>query len=600
MLYHLARGFSPPPLPMRLESLEWGGIDIAASAKKLVVDEGALSIECRIREQDGSLDPGQIEALSRRSLQGTCSDGSALVARAATCAALIRRLGDTGQTHELWFKIACEDWSILSPTKPAVLWAGVIDGDLPRSGGNMSFEAKPPSSSNHFCLKGQRTVYYLVDSSHDGERGWRLAVDARPSAIAHDTVRREMMCLAFCFGRPFTVSALYGLDEEGNVVGCLGSGFGAPHTGRYRIDPAVPEPTATRLHALPLFRALSARLADGGSPRATAELVAALSYAVEALVEPSARSLAVKRLLGAQAAARLVIGEDASLAGDLDRWNAWVSQQEQPIEEMARAGRKADLVAAVRRAALPRPSSLIDMAASSKGLSLDSTRALRDAVESTERELFEGRGGEHDQRQNDERPAYLRTVLVALVAAAVGYKGPISGWTRRGASAFYQPADASFWPVEGDGEPPQRFVVIAQKNSALELARGLWPPTFRSPSVPSSGDIGLIATFAGLLKERTEGRVEALVRPILPQRSEDLSEGEFDFVLRSAQLPTLETVLFSVKTSPNGGVVVRGWKEGEEESEFPDVADFLRQVGYAEKTKDRIQRLLFVASRQTA
>ncbi|HTN83079.1 MAG TPA: hypothetical protein VL242_05325, partial [Sorangium sp.] len=203
VLYHLACGFTTPPLPMRLESLEWGGAAIAASAMKLVVDEGSLIIECRIREQDGSLDPGQIEALSRRGLRGTCSDGSVLVARAATGAASIRRFGDTGQAHELWFKIVCEDWSIQSPTKPAVLWAGVVDGDLPRSGGNMSFEAKPPSSSNHFRLEGKHTVYYLVDSSHDGERGWRLAVYPKRSAIALDVVRREVMCLAFCFGRPF-------------------------------------------------------------------------------------------------------------------------------------------------------------------------------------------------------------------------------------------------------------------------------------------------------------------------------------------------------------------------------------------------------------
>jgi hypothetical protein len=605
VLHGLSRGFSPPPISMPLVELSWDDTGLGVFAKRLVVNGGRMFIECRTKEPGASLDDVRLKALSHRSIEGKCSDGSSFSARTAAVDDSRAALGDMGQKHELRIELACEDWMIRNPMKPAVLWAGLFDGELPRYGGNMRFQTNPPRSRHHFCLRGKSYVYYLVGSGHDDESRWALAVEPKDSDVDHEVLRREMEALAFCFGRPCAVSMLYGLDKDGNPVACMGGGFGACHAGYRRADPPVPDPDGVAFHALSLFSAISTRLADAGgasaSARSRADLAAAIGYAVEALCEPSAHSLVIKRMLGALAAARYVLGKDPSMAGDRERWIDWISRQAPQIRGMAHPDRQDALISAVQRAERPGASCLIHMAASSTSRVLDG--APHETIASAERALF---GERSEKAPSDERQACLRAVLVALVARAVDYKGPVFGWERREASRFYLRAKPPFWPVEDDGEPAERFLVIAQSAELLEAARNLWPPTFHPPSVPSSGDIGVIARFAAVLKESTDGRVVAFVRPVLPQRSEDdrpedIGEGEFDFVLQSAQLPTLETVLFSVETRAEGGVVVHGWSdEKDKRIHSEDIVAFLRKVGHAPETDQRIQRLMLIAARETS
>ena len=121
--------------------------------------------------------------------------------------------------------------------------------------------------------------------------------------------------------------------------------------------------------------------------------------------------------------------------------------------------------------------------------------------------------------------------------------------------------------------------------------RELWPH-FELPSVPREGPVAKISAFAEALGPTTNGAVVAVVLPV-PQDI-DSSESLFNFVLRVAQRPNIQTVLFSLSQTPEG-TQIGGWAEPQLLKTDDELVAFLAKVANSPDTRVRIQRLLLSA-----
>lgn len=555
-LYRLSRGWTPPSTPPRVVvELRWGGTKLDFFARRILLDEDGLRIECEIHDPD----PASIDVLrgelNEHPIAGRCEDGTLFSARDAFITA--RGRDQSPEDHVRRVTISCRDWIIRRHRPRARLWAGAIDVELPPRGrGNLHFtSSRDLEHGEHYRFDGRDYAYYLIWSGQGHDKRWTLAVDLQKAPEPeHGLLRDEVKLIAASLGCPFHVSRLYGLDKRGNPVSVLGSNLGARPAMRPRVAAPVPNDRGEADWTPPFFSKASACLArqDAGA----AGLRRAVAHFLRALDGPSEDDCAIHMLLGAILAARMVLEDEAS-----------------PL-----AGREP------RSAARLRGADLIRAALSRSGLEM--TNEMREAVTAAAREL----DGEAGSGATEERNAFLRTILVALVSKAIGYGGPIREWEKETGRPMYRPADPSWWRAEDDS-PGKRFVASIPDAAVPSVVSDLWPDfRLEQPTAPRDGSFTTIAAFAGALEAKTGGLVVASLEPVLRPEGE---ADEFDFVLRSTTRPTGQTVLFGVERIADGGVRITRWADTDPElRDDAETEAFLKDVAQSRETRREVERLM--------
>ncbi|XXX74059.1 hypothetical protein WMF30_41075 [Sorangium sp. So ce134] len=604
-LHRLSLGSLPSSgLLQELVELRVVGSTSRVTAGTLRVDGDTLIVACDVDSPDGSLSDMAREDLSRLQLEGRCKDGATFSA----CNAAVRSWKKR-EERVCRVELTYDDWAIHWPATRPLLWAGITDAALPSSNGNLDLVAERGPTSRHrisepaqsalrpghrttagegtsswahYCLEGPSYTYYLVHCAHRGETRWLLALDPREATtLDRDVLRRDLTSIAFCFGQPFHVGVLHGVDEDGGRAGLFRMDVEAHLPGRQRERPPVPLRGDEAPWPVALFTALSSRIAREDA------LAAAVTRFVEAIHETSTEGAALKLLHGASMAARSVLGDKALQTADKQRWNRWFAQHRGMLAARKGPALSAELLASLQRAEQGRASALIRAAFAEVRLTpLDEIDA---ALSSAEAYLL----GEDTKARPDGRiAAILQTVLVALVAKAVGYKGPICAWERSPA----EPSDAPsrpWWPAERSaGERIKRFVAHARARKMPRDLRESWP-FFVERKVPIQGPIAAIASFAEGLEARANGLVTASVKPVAPAPGELAT---FEFVLAPVGKPKARVLLLKIHETSSGATKIEDWSNkvrtftGESK-----LARFLTKLARSDETRQLVEGLMLAA-----
>lgn len=585
MLRRLSRGWLPPHTPsLGVVSLRSGEAELDFLASRMRPEGDRLLVEYEISGAVPSASGAPRDELNPPSIFGKCEDGTTFSLRDAVATRVTEE--DLKSLVER-VVITSQDWSIRRSSTRAQLWAGIVDTELHLGPGNMSLTTTRSESRGHYRLSGSHYVYYLIRTGPDRNGRWIFAVDPQGAPqLDRGLLRDEITNLAFSFGCPFNVSKLHGLDERGAPVAFEGSDFGLHHPPRPRVAAPVPERGDPTGWSVSFFKALSAGFA---SPDASVRdgLRRAIRHYLDALSDSSASGFELKMLLGSLVAARLVLGERAALVATREPWDGWIAGNRGQIEELAVRGLADELMTAIRRCEQPGEASLIRMALSRVGLEI--TDGMEAAIDAAVGQLSGGRAEERSARQ---RGVYLRTLLVALLAKKIGYGGPICGWEDRAPHLSDLPADPSWWKVDGS-VTAELFSAEASRTAAPPAASELWP-RFRLPlpPVPEGGLIAVIVMFAAALEAKSDGLVAANVEPV-PRTSGD--KAVFDFYLQSTIRPAARTRLFSIEEAEDGALQITNWTKPKillrKES---DLTSFLEDVAQDNKTRDRVERLMFI------
>ncbi|WP_438015049.1 hypothetical protein WMF18_29740 [Sorangium sp. So ce315] len=580
-LHRLSRGFLPSSaVERRLSELHAASLVQSLVPKALRVDGDALLVVCDIESPGESLSDVGLDELSRLRLSGRCQDGSTFSARVAFVKSLERK------TRRLVGAVlSCDEWAIERSTARLLLWVGVTDAELPPRRGNLRLSRGRELAADHYQFQGQSGTCYLIRCEPRPEARWLFALEPRSAEIPDlDALGRDLMTIAFCFGHPFRVGLLHGLGEDGDLAGAFRTGAGEPSVRRLRRDPPVPQRAVDPPWPAALFEAISGHLARGGAREAA--LTEAMKRYLEALHEPSTEGRALKLLQGARAAATALLGEERASKADRKRWEDWLSQNRALLEAHAGGAPPDELLDALRRPARDRASGVIRSALSSVDLPV--LLEMEAALASAEASLF----GEGPEPGPDERStAILRTLLVALVASAVGYQGPISGWERPASRRSYDPA-SPWWPVDGSAADRVEPVtaVVPERGGPTDV-RELWPH-FGAPKVPIQGLIATVASFAEGLEARTNGAVVATVKP-LPQGPRELAL--FELVMAPAGRPTAQRLLLTIEDAGNGRIRITGWDEKPRPfSKEAQLISFLNKLANRAETHELVQELMIL------
>ncbi|WP_437479136.1 hypothetical protein WME75_32550 [Sorangium sp. So ce1014] len=579
--HRLSRGFLPGSVLQReLIELRAVGSERSLIPRRLRVEGDMLLVTAEVDSPDVSLRGTVLEDLRGLHLEGTCEDGTRFSARVAAMLSLEWRTARIVRAV-----LSCDDWTIDRPAARPMLWQGITDAELHSGRGNLRLTtAEGHVSEDDHCLRGQLYTYYLIRQQRDRrDVRWLLAVDPRGATeLDRDVFRRDLRSIAFCFGRPFRVGVLHGLREDGGPAGLVKIGAEEHLSGRRRALSPVPQRQGAAEASWPvaLFEAISSYIARPGAREAA--LAEALASFVEALHETSADGAALKLLRGALAAAKLVLDGKAVRAADRKRWKSCV-QHDDMIKAQGRAALSNELLDALRRTERARASALISAAFSAVGLTL--LREMDEAILSAASSVL----GEDDVARPDERcTAILGSVLVALVAKAVGYEGPICGWERSPSEDSCDPAGA-WWRVRTSaGDLVGRFSADAPGHTGPRDVRALWPHVSES-MVPIEGPIATIASFAEGLEARTDGLVIASVKPLGHVPGEPAA---FDFVLAPVGKPRSEVRLLAIREIGKGEIRITDWDSEEHVlSEEEQIVTFLGELAQRKNTLELVRRL---------
>ncbi|WP_437721731.1 hypothetical protein [Sorangium sp. So ce861] len=524
--------------------------------RTLRVDGDTLLVRCELDSPDGSLSGLTQEAWSGLHLQGECEGGATFTARVADITATAK---GKGRTYGV--ELSCDAWTFHDRGGAPLLWAGITDATLPPGCGNLTL-TRPGDfgPGDHYYLAGARYTYCLLRGARRGEDRWILAVlhPQDEAELDRELLHRDLSSIAFCFGQPFRVGVLHGLRAGGGRAGLLKIDAEDPAPGRRRARPRV-APVPHRAGDAPwpvaLFEALSGALSSPAGERARKEaaVTAASARFLEATRETSAEDAALKLLRGACLAARAVLPAPPGELLDAPRGAA--------------QGRAIALIHAAFSAVRLTPRDEIDA-----------------ALASAEACLFgEDAGALSDER----RAAILRAVLVALVAKAVEYKGPICTWEDPS-----RDPDGAWWRAERSdgGDVTQRHTALADGEEPPDVREIL--PRTSAPKVPIEGLVATIASFAESFETQTDGQVIGRVRPV-PQ-----GQGQapmYKLVVEPAGRPTAQRLLFRIEETGNAKIRITDWDKARTFREEARLMTFLDGLAKSEEMRVILQELIILA-----
>lgn len=307
---------------------------------------------------------------------------------------------------------------------------------------------------------------------------------------------------------------------------------------------------------------------------------------MEALSETSVSSYELKTLLACIAASRWFIGEIPSILETSEDTSRILSRFVGELTPHTTPGVADVLAARVRKLSIPGTTELLRL--SLRKAELHESDELLSVVEDSSRILL----GERPPGDFNDRCAKLRTLCAGLVARAVDYDGPISGWHKAVPYFFYR--EDTTWRPATDDPTPARFTARVTVAPAVTPAE-LWP-VFVRPTIAPDSLLSLVDQFAKSLGSRANDDVRARLLPLPGVQSD---EQLFDFTLESLSHPGANTIIFSIRTSSTGDKLeVINWEESVAPIETEGtLLKFLQTVAEAASTRTAVERLLLLSDR---
>ena len=595
LLHEIEEGWYSPPISLSHSvSLVWGDVNLSIYVKTISLKNNELVVMCELPnpgENTGHQDY-PLENLINQELQILCKDGTTITSRQAYVHSYgfdsyIDNSGTRIQINRV--RIAASEWKLLRHNAKPVLWVGEIDGNQLDGFGNLILTAKSGNgafSSGHFCLQGDKYIYYVLQVQGGSARKSLMVINANSTDIDLGNIYISIKNLAFCFGQTLQVKSLHGLSTDGQIVGNIGGNFGAKYSTSNMSNPPIPIMYHDITWIAPFFRKLSLCWRDLGGV-----FDLALYYYIDSLSETLTDGAYSKIMLGLIALSELYIEKtkpdlQKGLFSNRKKWGKIYARVAREISSIAKPGM----------------SDVIDIQLQMLG-KIDSSNAIEICLglakipisDSVREALAIGRialTGKLDDNRGDiySQLACLRAILVAIISRFIHYKGDISGWLKEEPYFYFRPAPQDWWNNDEDLEDEKEARSTYAGHYTTTIDRKVQWPSFHKLTVPSEGIISSLTVFANGLANKTGNVVVAIIQPLPIQES---SNRTFDFTVMLREHPSVRSVLFTIELTPDGILTIYGWQDDILSIKTTkELNSFLSEVAGSSDVQQRIQRLL--------
>lgn len=288
--------------------------------------------------------------------------------------------------------ISLHEWTWTTEVMPFA-WIGRVEGKLP-SLGNLTLAERGAgwfvSKADGFCFSGRYTWYILQQTEYTPALA---VIDSSGTSLDREALKGDLFALELTLGGSIGLDYLVGCDATHNAVGAISVGIFERRQSGYR--PPVPHHFNHAQVWLPeFFRHLASKIATEGLE----PLIIAISAYLDAQTDHLDGAY-LKAHVGLEAFARRLVGGPAS---------------DPPVNEEAGSAYSEEIVEATFH---------------SKGITLpgevrDELRKRKYAVHG----YLMNTTVEYDIDRDVRRREMIQTLIVALVAIHIGYKGPIYGY----------------------------------------------------------------------------------------------------------------------------------------------------------------------------
>jgi hypothetical protein len=438
----LLRGWTPsPPKLASPVSFRWADRDLSAAVRSVSIGADDR-LEIVVEGFDLSHFLAEREALRNKPLEGALEDGSEFVADMA---------------YLDMDRATARYWSLVHPERLAKLWVAPVIRGLQSldAFGNLAifFDEPEPDGSKRTCGSNQHHrfvgahTYYLIKC----DDAWFVIVDPRSKGPpSREEVYRDMLGLQFVLGRAFFFDVLYGVNETGDTVGLVGGRHGKDHGEHGKALPPVPLELSREHWASEFFEAISRAYRD----RPELRPYIALSYYVDALAGAHVENTYLVLHVALEGFSYWLLGGDERPTPplvDKAKWKTWLRSHGDEIKDLAAPGEGQRLLDRIGSIPKRAPSSRVVQDAFA-ALGLTVTDEMAGELDEDGRGLIVHAAIMFKESQADvdsylRKNALVRTMLIALLARVVGYRGAIVGWEHPPGRGYADPP-STWWAVD--------------------------------------------------------------------------------------------------------------------------------------------------------
>lgn len=457
---------SPVAIP-RPVTLTWEELSLSCGDVTWKLDAGGLDLELSRPAFDGDEQLDRMFRVMNQPADFVLDGGSSLTARLAHLVSRGSNIDVEKKMAATTYRLSLNSWTWWPPRNEA-LWVGRLDGTR-IDDGNLVVCGDGWWTSTCYRLSGAYDLY-LVNKRK--AQTTTLVVDTRGRPLDQSLLGTDFVALEFALGRPLRLDHLVAFNEQHEVVGAAGLEFGSwsgrGSSGRCPVAVAMDlyanygEVASEHLWVPLLFAVLARRLSEEGPDSQLLNAVAAYLDSI------AAGNIHVSYLLVQIALEALstdiVRPKTGVLVADPKKWVAFVRKHEAEIRSLAiEKGAAQKLVNKVLSA--QQAPSTDRVLAALRHFDLEVPPAVLAEVarrNSSAHQFVMAKESTADVQELADRLALVQTLLVAIVAKHIGFKGPIIGWEWvRGRHKIPE-----WWSWEKLDDARRRFLVPPEAKEA--------------------------------------------------------------------------------------------------------------------------------------
>jgi hypothetical protein len=430
----------------------WGSTSFPLEGMSLnvVADEGAVILLRGFKWLDA---PGFRERVRDPNVPARIdfADETQFSARFATWTGSGTTAGEAGCFEHHTLDLECWTWQ---PRDPAHVWVAQVHGPRLRATNLVVCGAKGSAACG---LRVECTYDVHLLKSRTGKLF--AVVDTRGAPLDLLTLGHDFQALEFALGSALRFDPFVAVDGARRIVGAAGPWSSPDRSTRAQRCPVPAARPTDEGCWIPVFARLLATKMRESDREDSPLLIASTAYLDSLSRHVHGRYLVAQVALEA-IAKQFVKATQEHLVADVGRWKAFVAEQEKAVTELARDAPSATkLMNKLRDNIFQAPAGdRVVAALQAHGLVVPQvalTELSRRNWVAHDFVMFRDDKAEPDDLAM--RIAIVQTLLVALVAKHIGYRGPILGWEQDKSRSEMIPA---WWPHEDDVEAHRRYLAL--------------------------------------------------------------------------------------------------------------------------------------------